>query len=345
MIWKHLYSNPSSDYGTLAFFRSRLNRVAVTKDPKKSVDASVELLETITKGHWLSCACEILGISGLDDTLHLPASITTGTASEKYAYIRGLAQQIVDKATIVDSAYLPCDIPEEHISDAVYNYSRVLCHYGALVTEFRDALTEGDGERVMRCWRLFMPHFKTAGCTKYALEALRLHIQLKTLSPNLAHQVKWHRFVNTRGGLGRNIPCDLHNEQVNKVVKMIIQNMGPNLTEQALQRAVRCVSPLLEICKGFDTSSQVPIITSAHSTRSDAADIGKVVSIVLRQKLLTKLVMRKHHSFPKMKHNPLDRWNRETTKTWIREKIKEYGKYKGRFRDKDVSITELSEED
>lgn len=313
MTWKHLYSKSSSDHGTLAFFRSRLNRVAVTKDPKKSVDASVELLEAITKGHWLHCACEILGISGLDDILHLPPSMVTGTASEKYSYIRGLAQKVVDKATIVDSAFFPCDTQEEDISDTVYNYSKVLCHYGALVTEFRDALAEGDGERVMRCWRLFLPHFKAAGCTKYALEALRLHIQLKTLSPNLAHQVKWHRFVNTRGGLGRNIPCDLHNEHVNKLVKMTIRNMGSNLTEQALQRTVRCVSPLHAICKGFDASSEVPIITSAHSTKSDATDIGKVVSMVLRQKLMIKVGKRKHQCFPTMKQNPLDKWNREAT--------------------------------
>ena len=39
-----------------------------------------------------------------------------------------------------------------------------------------------------------MPHFKAAGHTKYALEALRLLMQVNiTLSPNLAHQVMWHR--------------------------------------------------------------------------------------------------------------------------------------------------------
>ena len=72
-------------------------------------------------------------------------------------------------------------------------------------------------------------HFRASECTKYALEVLRLQIQLKVLSPNLSHQIKWHRFVNTRGGLGMNIPCDLYNEHVNKLIKLIIQNMGSNL--------------------------------------------------------------------------------------------------------------------
>ena len=67
-------------------------------------------------------------------------------------------------------------------SDRVYSYTRVLCHYGALMEEFRDGWREGDGERVVRCWKLFMLHFKASGATKYALEALRLQFQLKTLS-------------------------------------------------------------------------------------------------------------------------------------------------------------------
>lgn len=60
--------------------------------------------------------------------------------------------------------------------------------------------------------KLFLPHFRAAGCTKYALEALWLQMQANvTLSPNLAHQVTWNRFVNVSG---KNIPCDLHNEHV-----------------------------------------------------------------------------------------------------------------------------------
>ena len=111
--------------------------------------------------------------------------------------------------------------------DKVYNYARVLCHYGALVLEFRDACVEGDGERVFRCWRLMLPHFKAAGRTKYSLEALRLQFQVKAiLSPQLAHQVLWDRFVNTKGGLGKNLQNDLYNEHIVKLVKNIMTCMG-----------------------------------------------------------------------------------------------------------------------
>ena len=79
-----------------------------------------------------------------------------------------------------------------------------------------------------------------ATCHKYVLEALRLQAQVKALlSPHLAHHIVWDHYINTRGGIGRNIPYDLHNEHVNKLIKHIIANMGANLTEEALTRAAR----------------------------------------------------------------------------------------------------------
>ena len=46
----------------------------------------------------------------------------------------------------MESAFLSGEIDSD---DCMYNYTRVLCHYGAVVTEFRDAWAEGDGERIV----------------------------------------------------------------------------------------------------------------------------------------------------------------------------------------------------
>jgi len=137
--------------------------------------------------------------------------------------------------------------------------------FSALFAEFRDAWAEGDGECVFRCWRLMLPHFKTAGRTKYSLEALRIQFQVKSiLSPQLAHQVMWDRFVNTRGGMGNNIPCDLYNEHVVKLIKNIITNMGVNLTEKALQRAARSVSTMNTLCQQFDREITAAIVAKYY---------------------------------------------------------------------------------
>ena len=162
--------------------------------------------------------------------LQLPPGIYHSSKQQQLAYICSLATQVVEECTLIDTNNAVAET-----DDKVYNYARVLCHYGALVLEFRDACVEGDGERVFRCWRLMLPHFKAAGRTKYSLEALRLKFQVKAiLSPQLAHQVLWDRFVNTRGGLGKIVQNDLYNEHIVKSVKNIISCMGVNLTEEAL---------------------------------------------------------------------------------------------------------------
>ena len=172
--------------------------------------------------------------------------------------------------------------------------------------------------------------FKAAGCTKYSLEALKLQIHSGiTCSPNLAHQITWNWFVNVRGGAGNNIPCDLFNEHINKQLKHIFNNMGSNLTESALQRAAQSVTSLHQICERFDIQSGVPCRTTAHSTRLDKEDVKKVVSIVLRNKLLVEIGHREHRSFQNLKLNPLHKRDVKKSEEWIRVKIREYQKFRG----------------
>ena len=91
---------------------------------------------------------------------------------------------------MVDSAFF--DDGTDDTEDRSYNYARVLCHYGSLILEIQDALREGDGERMIRYWKIALPHFQAFNHTKYSIQALRLQFQTSVvLSPNLAHQVKW----------------------------------------------------------------------------------------------------------------------------------------------------------
>ena len=335
-MWKILYSRSSGDHGTLSFFRNHLHRIPVTADPKKDMNACVDLIYTVMKGHILACACEVLKVSSLEGQPTFPMELKKAGKVQQLAFINEIALAVVEKCTLVEDAFT--GQPIEETEDGMYNYSRVLCHFGSLVMEIRDAWAEGDGQRITRCWKLLMPHFKSSGHPKYALQSLRLQMQTNvTLSPNLAHQVKWNRFVNVRGGLGKNIPCDLYNEHINASLKHIIGNMGPNLTEKALHRAAQCVSALDTICERFDMQSGVPHRSVAHSTRSDIEDVKKVMATVSKHNLLTPLGNRKHRSFPEMALNPLSKWDVEKTKKWISAKKIHYLKYKRNFRS-DINI-------
>ena len=216
-------------------------------------------------------------------------------------------------------------------NDKIYNYVRVLCHYGALVTEFKDAWHFGDGECEYQCWCVLQPHFKASGQTKYSLEALRLQFQVKSLS-----------IIILPNGIGRNIPCDLYNEHIVKLIKDIIANMGPNLTEKALQRAARSSSTLHLVCKQFDDQSNVPV-TSAHSTKGDKVDTQKVVTAVLNNNLLNTVPGRRHSKYQTMRLNPLWNWKRKDTIDWIEKK--DFMKYAGVTLDDEVAEESSDDDD
>ena len=76
----------SRDHRTLGCFQSLLNRYNV-KDLKKEVDASIDFLLTVVKGHFLACACKILGITSLKSRVALPPHIYKATIDQQRAYI------------------------------------------------------------------------------------------------------------------------------------------------------------------------------------------------------------------------------------------------------------------
>ena len=145
-----------------------------------------------------------------------------------------------------------------------------------------------------------------------------------------------------KGGAGKNIPFDLYNEHINKQLQHSSRNMGPNITEGALQRAARSITTLHQICDRFDEETAVPVRNTAHSTRPDREDIKKVVDIVLKKKLLMKMSAR-HRSFPGMVINPLHKFDTKKTIKWVKAKIKEYQKYRGNFRE-EASECEIESE-
>ena len=223
MIWKTLYGPSSRDHGTLGHFKSLLNRTSITKSPKKYVNATVDFLLTVVKWHILGAACQVLRATKLNSKLNLPPCLDKCSIAQQYIYLRTVAAQVVDQCTLIEGALTAESVVET--KDSVYNYVRTLCHFVSMIMEVKDAWEEVDGERVIHCWRLLIPHFKVLDRRKYALEFLRLQFQIQaTLSPDLAHQLTWNRFINTHGGPGHNIPCDLHNEHLNKLVKSIINN-------------------------------------------------------------------------------------------------------------------------
>ena len=206
-----------------------------------------------------------------------------------------------------------------------------------------DAVEHGDGHRISRFWRILLLHFHSNGHTKYAWEALCLQFQLVILPHPVAYHLKWGRFINTHGGQGRNISCDLHNEHLNKLFKDIVHNLGTNLTEATVTRAARSVSTLYDIAYSFDKETEVPVTQSAHSTLDDDREVKQVVSVVAKAKVFEVKKGRNHSKFKNISPNPLPKFNMEETVSWIQKKRQQMIKFKYAIGEGDLSDSEASD--
>ena len=215
MIWKHLYKVDSlRDQGTLyQQLQNVLNRRNVGTKPHKDVNAHEDFLLLILECHILAAAMEVLAMDSLDDepcTEILPPDVWMHEKEERREILHSIAGVIVNSCVNLSVTFQP---KKPLKGDTVHTYACEVLSLGLLYAEFQDAIREGDGIRVLRCWRYFLPIFRASNRTNYSIEAFHFLAQHQfLLSPRLSQQVLWSHYVNTHSLPGKNIACDFHME-------------------------------------------------------------------------------------------------------------------------------------
>ena len=184
--------------------------------------------------------------------------------------------------------------------DGVFNYASAVLNDGLLLLEFRDAIHEGDGPRIMRCWKFLLLYFRFAGHTKYAQEALNIHLLLNgCASPRVASQLCWGRVVSTRGGKGHNLPINLHMEHLNRCVKDYIVGLGANVKEETIVQISKSLKGILSVCDNFDKECHVHPVSLHHTKKSSKKDEELVIKeLTDHSHVFDYIPGRKHASFP-----------------------------------------------
>ena len=144
-----------------------------------------------------------------------PATVTAKEAEQNPHLIRIRAEHSYVPSPAVTNRSLPTSISSvvekqhappsvKETSDGIFNYASAILNDGLLLLEFKDAIREGDGDRILRCWKAFLIYFDYARHTNYRKEAFDILAQTSAAaSPQVASQLKWSRVVNTRGGKGK----------------------------------------------------------------------------------------------------------------------------------------------
>jgi len=175
--------------------------------------------------------------------------------------------------------------PVSDSADCGFDYTRDLFTMCLVWHGFHDAVQEGDGDRTVNYWKVLLPIFQQQGHYNYAKEAFILLAQTKFLSERKATELKWSRTVNTTGRVGRNIPCDLHMEHLNRRLKYLIGNLGPNASSKAIERAAKSLGVVHQVCQQFEEQAGVTVNKPYASYPSFQKDLSKIVELLEKEQM------------------------------------------------------------
>ena len=211
-----------------------------------------------------------------------------------------------------------CPAPESIAIDHINMYASRLLSLGLLLMEFNDGIHEGDGYRIIRCWRYFLPIFKIGGRTNYSIEAFILLAQHDfLLTERMAAQLKWNRTVNTQGGAGKNISCDLHMEHLNREIKSSIAGQGSNVSDQSFVRAGKCLKKHVAIQQQFDVENRVSSQSGKHSRKSNKKDVDKIVQQLISAEVFKVVEGRQHKYFRSKLSDMFKALPKNELQTWM----------------------------
>ena len=154
---------------------------------------------------------------------------------------------------------------------------------------FLDPTAQGDGARLIRCWKFFLLHFKEEKSTyKYALEALYLQFQIQSLlSPEQAFNLIHNRTVNNRGGPKRNVSLDLDLEHENNFLKQGIRNLGPNVHAGPMRRICCAQKVTKTVLRNYDYECQIIRKSGKHNSADYSKDLKTIIDLLVKESVCT----------------------------------------------------------
>lgn len=319
VVWTRLYcKGTSSEKGTLLQLKNLINRTSVPRDPKNDVNSSEEFFEIVFAAHAISAVMVHFDMESVNDTIKsMPADISTCDPKTKCDILHSALKNIIR-----NHVNLTLDGTQLEGTDKVLSYAQQVFTLGLLHAEYQDAIREGDGLRVIRCWRLMLPLFKSANRKNYALEALNLLWQYNVvLSPRQKMQLVWSRFVNTKGKPGCNVACDMHMEHMNRACKDVLAHLGANISNTSIVRVGRCIGPITKVTERFDSETNITPTLSSHSAASIQKDLATILEELNKNKVFEIHEGRSYKSFPTMTNKVFMKMNTDGLFTWILSNI------------------------
>lgn len=272
------------------------------KKPIDSYDATDDFFKLVIESLVLTAAMEEFEMDSLQSVpskKHVPEGENTWMLSDEER--QELLNTLIEKLM---KTFFVCDFHNRtavdmNSKDRVHLYTKLLLSYGVFYWEYCDAIKEGDGLRILRCWRYMLPMFISSGRRNYAIESMQILIQHDyLLSPREAAELIWCRFVNVHGCPGRNIANDLHMEHLNRNCKTPIRGLGANKTPESMSRIANALGTVVPVLDNFDDNNKVPKTSGNHNPQNAAKDLKMLMSVLKDASVFCDRGVRFHPSCP-----------------------------------------------
>ena len=142
-----------TESGTLYQLRTLINRRNITTEPSKNVDAFEDFIETLLHAHILCAAMESFGMTSIND---IPQGSTLFPEGLVNMSMERRQQAILQAAQVIAESFVDINFSKpKDTKDCIHNYSCDVITLGLLLDELNDAIKDGDGDRILRCWKFF----------------------------------------------------------------------------------------------------------------------------------------------------------------------------------------------
>eukprot|EP00058_Branchiostoma_floridae_P002220 XP_002587708.1 hypothetical protein BRAFLDRAFT_94611 [Branchiostoma floridae] len=198
------------------------------------------------------------------------------------------------------------DKPKESCQEEDYkrNYTLARLFYGLFLRNMRDAVKEGDGERLHRLYSFALLYYRAYGHTQYAYSSfLSLHMAYSLVRTRIAFSTRGG------GGGGQNISLDLNLENHNNFAKSFPKNMGPSLNENSALRVTRSLHYLKALMDNQNAALGRRGASGYHHKEKWDEDIKLLVEENRKADLLAVIPGRAFESFPSFNRNLLHKIN------------------------------------
>ena len=176
------------DHGTLHQLQNLIHRRNVKEEPKEDFNACEDFFILVVTCHILCVTMKYLKLDSLNSYPSscdlIPDDYLIRSTAERQCILHAVASAIIDQTVDLSMTFSDdCETSTDGENDHILEYANEIISLGLLFMNYRDSIKEGDGNRVILCWKYMLPIFKATNRKNYAIEAFYTLVNCKLLPP------------------------------------------------------------------------------------------------------------------------------------------------------------------